>query len=208
MKTLNIIGIVLLVTFISCQDNSDGAFSNFNFPKDCCNQEFDLVSIDTVLSCDNSVIMDTLIPIPIDSFLVSSFYVPCVFSPDSDQIINRAYSIFTSGPEIDVCDVKIFDQDGIIVFENDNFIIGSSSNGWDGIIDNEVVEGPFEIVYKFNVVGRSMELRGIVCSLLCSRHSEDSYFDQDLDQDVLRWPSQHDGEGNFSSLLPSDECIN
>ena len=52
-----------------------------------------------------------------------------------------------------------------------------------------------------------MEIRSIVCSLLCSSHSVNSYFDRGLDELDLRWLSQNDGDGGFDRNTP-DECIN
>lgn len=202
-KLFFFLGVILMA---ACQSESDLRRFEFNFPEDCCQQAFEISHMIDVLSCESTAQLPVVHPDSVPMFEVRKTYVPCVFSPDSDQIINRTHSIFTNGFCNDICDVKVYAQNGEMVYSNGAYSVDEFSMGWDGMINNQMVEGPFEVVYQLKCADdNDFEVRGIVCSLLCNINSEESYFEAGLDSEVMRWPSQNE-EGSFNLFNP-DECF-
>jgi len=195
--------LLILVSFlpllISCNKEDSNKNFDFNFPEDCCDNQISLQISDEVFTCPSTAAV-------FDSLLINSIYIPCVFSPDSDQLLNRTHHIFSNQWCADICDVKIYDQAGNEVFSNGEYSVLEFEKGWDGTVQAEMVEGPFEISYKLKCIDdRDYEITGIICALLCDKHQAGEY--SDLNFSNLLWPSQHDGKGGVDFTLPSDDCI-
>jgi len=199
LKNLSFYLAIVAVLLVACNDDGekDNARFDYNFPQDCCQSDLRFDRLSDELDCKPSIDSITFI----DHL---SLYIPCVFSPDSDQLLNRTHNVFTNDFCTDICSVEIFAQDGTLVFSNGQYRTNNFSNGWDGTNDNEMVEGPFEIIYRLKCQDSDYEVQGVVCALLCS--SSASYTDQNLKTSELRWPSQQDGSGGFDPLAP-DGCF-
>ena len=133
----------------------------------------------------------------------AKFFVPNSFSPNSDGF-NDALRVYTGTGVSKIDFFRVFDENGEVVFEKDEIDIwngGNPSNGWDGtLLDGSVQEGIYNYKIRItNLMGNSAEFDGAVCvrtsnPINCVEHEKH-----------LAWGTQHNGNGGFSSALPSYE---
>ena len=122
--------ILTAALFYSCTEDEPIAFQ-FNFPEDCCvNSAFEFSGDFTGCSSDSGI----------------RTYVPCVFSPDSEIPQNRMFNFFTTGT-FDRVETEIRSQDGVVVYQDGNFLPSLFNYGWDGRMNNQLVDGPFKVSY-------------------------------------------------------------
>lgn len=193
-----------LIVFGCNQENELGPYQrfDFNFPEDCCSQNLVIESNSDANSCLRYLEDDDLI-------LNAHLFIPCVFSPDSNTGNNISQSLFTNVNTI-ISSIKIYAQNGTLVYYNGYDEPRKYNYSWNGRYDGEIIDGPFQVIYKLECEeGTQLTASIFVCSLLCSKHtsSAQNYFENGLNADQLRWANQHDGLGGFDPTLFSDNCF-
>lgn len=213
MKNFRVFNIIFLLIcstiFSSCKDDSvvqPFELFEFEYPADCCKQE---IQIDVLAGNEFCSIFDEFNMEDREAKL----YMPCVFSPDSYELENSLHILFIE-TSIEVEGVRIYAQDGTVVFNRTNYLIEDPLDTdfyddlWDGTVRGEQVDGPFQVEYLITCAdGVQLRITGLVCSLLCSNHNSSDYFNQGLNSDSLKWGSQHDGRAGFYIQADPDECF-
>lgn len=120
---------------------------------DCSEIEFrPTESVELILEATNTdgcIQSDTLNIIVLNE---SAIYIPNAFSPTSFNTENQVFTITGKAAAIlDVRDFFIYDKWGNEVFRNPSPIVNDISTGWNGRLNNELVEAG---VYAYSVVVR------------------------------------------------------
>ena len=93
-----------------------------------------------------------------------SIYIPNVFMPEGRQAANQTFTVFTGGGVASVKSMRVFDQQGRIVFEREGFPANEPAEGWDGTFQGKrLLPGVF--LYQAMVLytdGRTEMLEGDV----------------------------------------------
>lgn len=135
----------------------------------------------------------------------ASIFMPNAFSPNNDGI-NDVFFAYTGDGIKGIISFKIHNEDGGLVFETSNIILGNVNNyfnGWDGKHpDGNIQNGIYNYTVSFaTTYGEVAEFEGTVCcraslTLSCVQHEK-----------YIAWGTQHDGNGGFASALPAfEEC--
>lgn len=198
MNNKPIFFLLVLLSFISCQEEPEPSIVEtgfeFNFPTDCC--ELTQFSVNGVSDLQAEGI---------------NYYRSCVFTPDGFHDNADSYWVQTNDQVESITSFEVSDEDGVIVYSQENIVPNDSSMGWDGMINQTLNDGPYKIDVSFITVdGTVVEISHIICILLCEIAINDLtyYIPQGLNIHNVRWPHQHDGEGGFEDTLPGAQCIN
>lgn len=92
-----------------------------------------------------------------------SIYVPNVFSPNADGSNDIFYPQSFVGSEYQINNMSIFDRWGNLVFQNSNFGLNQSQQGWDGSFNGELVNpGVYTYMIEYLVEKEKKQLIGTV----------------------------------------------
>lgn len=135
----------------------------------------------------------------------ANIFVPNAFTPNNDGI-NDVFRVYV-GIGIEVINLfQITDQEGNIEFVRTNFSPESSSGVWDGVQNNNQIEGQALYNYELritNIANITRTYTGQVCSratspMICLEDNRDAF---------CIFSSQHDGNGGLDFTLdPSETC--
>ncbi len=114
--------------------------ANFFSCPDCPVQSFyppnsmtvEITVLDELTACTETDIIN------IDVNKIRRVYIPNAFSPNDDGL-NDIFTIYGGSDVVEVKMLRIFDRNGALVFEAENFQPEDLNNGWDGRFLNEKV---------------------------------------------------------------------
>ena len=102
---------------------------------------------------------------------------------------------------------QVYTQDGELVFENTDFEPNVPSEGWNGSVRGQKLEGAYKVIVKIiNADGTEVTDDIIICSLQCQLDFISVYSSQNLDFNNCRWGNQHNGVGGFDATSVGEDC--
>jgi len=132
---------------------------------------------------------------------IGKVYIPNAFTPNGDGI-NDIFYVFSDEEISRVESMKIFNENGDIIFERNNSLPNSPNAGWNGVhIDGVIDDGvfPYEVV-----VSDIDEVTEIITGIVCCRFSSQPMPCVDFEEDCT-YGIQHDGDGGLAPSISSEE---
>lgn len=164
-----------------------------------------LLATISILSCDNDQPKPSGCcnnPPIAEEVGIGHVYVPNIFTPDFDGL-NDLITVFSDSEIKLIRTMTITDKNNVIVFWASDFLPNDPIQGWNGRVNGKVIKGIYQITVEAeDIEGTIKTLYGQVCSFPCD---EDAMLNEPLKTDKCRFPSQHNGDGNFDLTLATGE---
>ena len=128
MKHFIFLTLLLTLVLASCSDTSNLNSFDYNFPEDCCSdrgwsQQFGAYELGVQL------------------------YYPNVFTPEANSDNSRYY--INANEQLErIASLQVYTQDGELVFENTDFEPNVPSEGWNGSVRGQKLEGAYKVIVK------------------------------------------------------------
>lgn len=185
---LLILSLPFLICYCSDPENPTSFAFEYNYPDDCCTAKGWSTNFDEYETG------------------VRIFY-PNVMTPSSESE-NSVYYIHTNMQIASIASAKIYSQAGDVVFENKDFEPNKPAEGWDGLVDGNLIEGAYKVLIELaKSDGTILTDEIIICVLECQTDLIFHYQAQGMDFTDCRWIGQHGDEGNFDETVPGEDCL-